>query len=141
MGNLLGGLIVSGLVGVLFAFLYLLYMDSTFKTTEEERKDFIVAVCIFITTVIVIAFSVIVGVRTGYNIQISRVKAVQQSYLDSLQSSYITDLQKVSVANQLASLNGDIAQLKYRKSQWYGFDIPNSINELEIIDLSKIGGK
>lgn len=141
MGNLIGSLVMGGLFGGLLGFLYFICKDTFYRTEEEEKKDFIISLAIALVVTIATISAVTIGVRTSYSSQISKIKAIQQSYVDSLQSSYITDLQKVSVANQIATLNGDIAELKYRKSQWYGFDIPNSIYELEIIDLSGIGEK
>lgn len=141
MGNLIGGLALGALFGVLLAFLYLLYKDTTYITEEEEKKNMIVSICIGVITAIVIGFSILFGMRANYASQINKVKVIQQSYLDSLQSAYITDLQKISVANQLSSLNGEIAELQYRNSKWYGFDVPNEAQELRIVDLSGIGEK
>lgn len=141
MGNLIGGLALGALFGVLFAFLYLLYKDITYTTEEKGKKNIIVSIYIGVITTIVIGFSILFGVRASYSSQINRVKVVQQSYLDSLQSAYITDLQKVSVVNQISTLNGDIAQLQYRKSKWYGFDVPKEVYELKIINLKEIGEK
>lgn len=141
MGNLIGSFIVGGMIGGLIGFLYFVCKDSFYRTSEQEKKDFIISFAIGLAITIMTISSVMIGARIGYSSRINRVKAVQQSYLDSLQSPYITDLQKVSVANEIAILNGDIAELKYRKSQWYGFDIPNSIYELETIDLKEIGEK
>ena len=141
MGNLIGSFIVGILIGGLIGFLYFIYKDSFYRTDEQEKKDIITSFIIALVVTIVTIYGVMMGMRVSYASRISNIKAVQQSYLDSLQSSYITDLQKVSVANQIATLNGDIAELKYRKSQWYGFDIPNSIYEIDIIDLKEIGEK
>ena len=141
MGNLIGSFIVGILIGGLIGFLYFIYKDSFYRTDEQEKKDIITSFIIALVVTIVTIYGVMMGMRVSYASRISNIKAVQQSYLDSLQSSYITDLQKVSVANQIATLNGDIAELKYRKSQWYGFDIPNSIYEIDIINLKEIGEK
>ena len=136
MGNLLGSLVIGGLLGVLFGILYYVSKDIAYQTEEKEKATKRKAVLIALVFLISFPIGSLYSIRATYLNNINKIKVVQESYLDSLKSERITEVERAAIANELSKLNGEIAELQYKKSQWYGFDIPKEVNDLEIVKLN-----
>lgn len=136
MGTLLASLLLGGLIGALFALLYYLSKDTYYQSKVEERV--IIRNAILIGFVFLISFPIgsLKVTRATYLNNINKIKVIQESYLDYLKSEKITDVERASIVNELFKLNGEIAELQYKKSQWYGFDIPKEVNDLEIVKFN-----
>lgn len=136
MGTLLGSLVIGGLFGVLLGVLYYVTKDTFYKTEKEEKT--IIGKSILIALVFLISFPIgsLCATRATYLNNINKIKVVQESYLDSLKSERVTEVERATIANELSKLNGEIAELQYKKSQWYGFDIPKEVNDLEIVKFN-----
>ena len=136
MGTLLASLIIGGLLGFLFGYLYYISKDSIYQTGKEEKT--IIGKSILIALVFLISFPIgsLYATRVTYLNSINKIKVVQESYLDSLKSERVTEVERATIANELSKLNGEIAELQYKKSQWYGFDIPKEVNDLEIVKFN-----
>lgn len=136
MGTLLASLIIGGLLGFLFGYLYYVTKDTFYKTEKEEKT--IIGKSILIALVFLISFPIgsLYATRVTYLNSINKIKVVQESYLDSLKSERVTEVERATIANELSKLNGEIAELQYKKSQWYGFDIPKEVNDLEIVKFN-----
>ena len=136
MGNLLGSLVIGGLFGVLFGILYYVSKDIAYQTEEKEKATKRKAVLIALVFLISFPIGSLYSIRATYLNNINKIKVVQESYLDSLKSERITEVERATIANELSKLNGEIAELQYKKSQWYGFDIPKEVNDLEIVKFN-----
>ena len=115
MGTLLASLIIGGLLGFLFGYLYYVTKDTFYKTEKEEKT--IIGKSILIALVFLISFpiGILYSTRATYLSNINKIKVVQESYLDSLKSERVTEVERATIANELSKLNGEIAELQYKK--------------------------
>lgn len=126
------GLCLGALVGLIICAFFMLLLST--------YVDFYGWLSIVICVVILGASSFagcIIETETN-SAYIARHQSAKATIEESLKNEQLSDLTRLDLLNRAVDINSSLAVMQYRAQQWFGFNIPDEVLELEPVNIGGI---
>lgn len=127
------GLLVSGLVWLVLFNLWDLIIDELNDTYKKVVNSVFILVSGLLPISIIAMF--ISANVTSYEKSIALINVEREVIIDSFYNESLGGIEPSNLVEQINEINRKIIELQFDKKQWYGFLIPDEVNDLELIDF------
>ena len=133
------GILVGGSVTVIVYIIRLgieplMDFQEPYRRKSSKGKFITIAAIVISSMAMILSMNGLVYAFTQSNYQwIEKFKAQKYTIETSITTDSIGGPERLELVKSSGELNGDLASRQYAQKQWWGFDIPETIQDLEPI--------